>query len=268
MRNVFAKLGQHCVKMRKDPEESAYLCQNKSTTYLLYKFMPHILIVDDDTELSTMLGEYLQAEGFSSERVFDGKTGAHEALAGEYDAVILDVMMPELDGFEVLRRIRSRSNIPVLMLTAKGDDVDRIVGLEIGADDYLPKPFNPRELIARLRAVLRRTQNINQQKENVDNVIQIGLLEIHPLSRTAKVAGQQIDLTSTEFNLLHTLVKQTGQIVSKEYLSEHALARKLEKYDRSIDMHMSNLRKKMAEHQLGHLIITVRSQGYQLSGET
>jgi len=229
--------------------------------------MTHILIVDDDIELSAMLGEYLEAEGFSVARVFDGKAGAQQALTGLYDAVVLDVMMPELDGFEVLRRIRSHSSVPVLMLTAKGDDVDRIVGLEIGADDYLPKPFNPRELLARLRAVLRRTQGASPHRDHDDTVFRIGLLEVHPSSRTALADGQQLDLTSTEFNLLHTLVKQAGHVVSKENLSEHALGRTLEKYDRSIDMHMSNLRKKMTEHNLGSIIMTVRGQGYQLSDE-
>jgi DNA-binding response OmpR family regulator len=226
--------------------------------------MAHILIVDDDTELSGMLGEYLEPEGFTVERAFDGKAGVQQALSNHYDAVVLDVMMPELDGFEVLRRIRSHSSVPVLMLTAKGDDIDRIVGLEIGADDYLSKPFNPRELLARLRAVLRRTQNANQHDEQV---MRIGLLEVHPASRTVLVQGEVLDLTSTEFNLLHTLVKQAGHVVSKEGLSEQALGRSLEKYDRSIDMHMSNLRKKMAEHHAGSIIITVRGQGYQLSDD-
>jgi len=229
--------------------------------------MTNILLVDDDTELSAMLGEYLEAEGFSVERVFDGKAGVQQALSGSYAAVVLDVMMPEMDGFEVLRRVRSQSNIPVIMLTAKGDDIDRIVGLEIGADDYLAKPFNPRELLARLRAVLRRTQ-IDKIQPHDDAVIQIGLLEVHPSSRSALSAGQPIDLTSTEFNLLHMLVKEGGHLVTKENLSEQALGRTLEKYDRSIDMHMSNLRKKMTEHNLGSLIITVRGQGYQLSNET
>ena len=227
--------------------------------------MAHILIVDDDAELSDMLGEYLEPEGFTIERAFDGRTGVQQALSNHYDAVVLDVMMPELDGFEALRRIRSHSSVPVLMLTAKGDDIDRIVGLEIGADDYLSKPFNPRELLARLRAVLRRTQNVNQQDEQI---MRIGLLEVHPASRTVLVQGEALDLTSTEFNLLHTLVKQTGHVVSKENLSAQALGRPLEKYDRSIDMHMSNLRKKMAEHQLGSIIMTVRGQGYQLSDES
>lgn len=229
--------------------------------------MTRLLIVDDDTELSEMLAEYLHAEGFDIERVFDGDTGARTALASRFDAVILDVMMPGLDGFEVLRRIRSHSSMPVIMLTAKGDDVDRIVGLEIGADDYLPKPFNPRELLARLRAVLRRSQN-NSSKPATDKAeLKLGKLVIHPASRTAMVDGQTLDLTSTEFNLLHTLMLQVGTVVSKETLSLNAMGRPLERYDRSIDMHMSNLRKKMSEQGLGSMILTVRGQGYQLSGE-
>ncbi len=230
--------------------------------------MAHILIIDDDVELSAMLGEYLQAEDFSTERVFSGEAGVQQALTKKFDAVILDVMMPGLDGFEVLRRIRSHSSVPVLMLTAKGDDVDRIVGLEIGADDYLPKPFNPRELLARLRAVLRRTQSAHSHQGHDNKVLRIGLLEVHPSSRTAISDGKQLDLTSTEYNLLYTLVKQVGHVVSKEVLSEHALGRTLRKYDRSIDMHMSNLRKKMTEHNLGSMILTVRGLGYQLSDET
>lgn len=228
--------------------------------------MTHILIIDDDIELSAMLGEYLAAEDFTIDSAYDGEQGVEKALASPFDAIVLDVMMPKLDGFEVLRQIRSKSSIPVLMLTAKGDDVDRIVGLEIGADDYLPKPFNPRELLARLRAVLRRTQSSESHTQK-NHKQQIGQLEINPSSRTVLARGQVLDLTSTEFNLLHTLVKQIGQVVNKETLSEHGLGRTLEKYDRSIDMHMSNLRKKMAQHELGSMIITVRGQGYQLSDE-
>lgn len=230
--------------------------------------MTHLLIVDDDTELSAMLSEYMEAEGFTVERAFDGKSGEQKVLTGQYDAVVLDVMMPELDGFEVLRRIRSESSVPVLMLTAKGDDVDRIVGLEIGADDYLPKPFNPRELLARLRAVLRRSQGTDHPVVQNENIFRIGSLQLISSSRTALVDEQPIDLTSSEFNLLYTLVKRAGHVVSKESLSEQGLGRTLEKYDRSIDMHMSNLRKKMTEHSLGEMIITVRGQGYQLSDET
>jgi len=229
--------------------------------------MTQILIIDDDTELSDMLGDYLTAEGYAIERVFDGETGASQSLAGDFDAIILDVMMPGIDGFEALRRIRASSEVPVLMLTAKGDDVDRIVGLEIGADDYLPKPFNPRELLARLRAILRRTQGQVQNHTHTDSVQRIGALELHPASRTVQVNGKELELTSTEFNLLHTLIKHAGNVVSKDKLSQLAMGRALEKYDRSIDMHMSNLRKKLQKHGLESMLITVRGQGYQLSGE-
>ncbi|MBV1922146.1 MAG: response regulator transcription factor [Pseudomonadales bacterium] len=233
--------------------------------------MTRILMVDDDTELSSMLGEYLAAESFNVEHAYDGCQGVNMALNGGYSAIILDVMMPELDGFEVLRRIRAASSVPVLMLTAKGDDIDRIVGLEIGADDYVPKPFNPRELLARLNAVLRRTQ-ANTPREvasNTQPLIQsIGGLKFNASSRCASVGGLVMDLTSTEFNLLQTLVKHVGTVVTKNSLSEQGMGRKLEKYDRSIDMHMSNLRKKMTERGVGSMIITVRGQGYQLSGES
>jgi len=230
--------------------------------------MPHVLIVDDDTELSDMLGDYLAAEGYVIERAFDGESGAVQALNSDFDAVILDVMMPGIDGFETLRRIRASSDIPVLMLTAKGDDIDRIVGLEIGADDYLPKPFNPRELLARLRAVLRRSQSHGKNNtDHGDGIIRLGRLSLCPATRRVQVDDTELELTSTEFNLLHSLLKQAGRVVSKEALSQHALGRSLEKYDRSIDMHMSNLRKKLQQYQLGDMFITVRGQGYQISGE-
>jgi len=225
--------------------------------------MTRLLLIDDDKELSAMLGEYLAAEGFSIEHAYDGKAGVDKTLTDTFDAIVLDVMMPELDGFEVLRRVRAESNVPVIMLTAKGDDVDRIVGLEIGADDYLPKPFNPRELLARLRAVLRRAQP--EQTSATEQSLKIGPLELNTATRVAKSSGHSLDLTSAEFNLLHTLIKQVGNVVSKESLSQHGLGRSLEKYDRSIDMHMSNLRKKLAQHNLEDMIITVRGQGYQLS---
>jgi len=228
--------------------------------------MTHILIVDDDKELSSMLGDYLAAEGFSIDHAFDGEQGVQKTHSGQYDAIVLDVMMPKLDGFEVLRRIRSESSVPVIMLTAKGDDVDRIVGLEIGADDYLPKPFNPRELLARLHAILRRTQPC-ETSNHKNKIQQIGELEVNSSSRTAVASGQPLDLTSTEFNLLNTLVNHVGTIVSKENLSEHGLGRALQKYDRSIDMHMSNLRKKLAQQGLGSMLITVRGQGYQITDE-
>lgn len=229
--------------------------------------MAQILIVDDDHELSEMLADYLQTEGYSTERVFDGEVGVTTALSGQFDAIVLDVMMPKLDGFEALRQIRGQSTVPVIMLTAKGDDIDRIVGLEIGADDYLPKPFNPRELLARLRAILRRSQNTSVTRDKEPVTVSIGPLEIHPTTRTVFVDGHVLDLTSTEFNLLQTLVQQSGNVVSKELLSQQALGRLLTRYDRSIDMHMSNLRKKLSEQGADSLIITVRGQGYQLASE-
>ena len=229
--------------------------------------MAQILIVDDDHELSEMLADYLQAEGYSTERVFDGEVGVTTALSGQFDAIVLDVMMPKLDGFEALRQIRGQSTVPVIMLTAKGDDIDRIVGLEIGADDYLSKPFNPRELLARLRAVLRRSQGITAIADKNTSTLSIGLLEIHPAARTAFIEGHTLDLTSTEFNLLQILVQQSGNVVTKESLSQQAIGRPLTRYDRSIDMHMSNLRKKLSEQGQGSLIITIRGQGYQLASE-
>ncbi len=225
--------------------------------------MTRVLIIDDDSELSAMVAEYLEAESLSVERVFDGNSGVQQALAGEHDVIILDVMLPKIDGFEVLRRIRSQSNVPVLMLTAKGDDIDRIVGLEIGADDYLPKPFNPRELLARLKAILRRTQTNSQHSSNI--VLKLGSLTLHPALRTAFIDQQRLEVTSTEFNLLQSLVSKAGHIVSKEYLSETAMGRSLEKYDRSIDMHLSNLRKKLAQYNSAPTIVTVRGQGFQLT---
>lgn len=243
------------------------LCHNQIQTHSLLIFMAHILIVDDDNELSEMLTDYLQVEGYTIEQVFDGDAGVKKALSCRFDAVVLDVMMPKLDGFEVLRQIRSQSSVPVIMLTAKGDDIDRIVGLEIGADDYLSKPFNPRELLARLRAVLRRSQSITAIADKNTSPLSIGLLEIHPAARTAFIEGHTLDLTSTEFNLLQILVQQSGNVVTKESLSQQAIGRPLTRYDRSIDMHMSNLRKKLAEQGQGSLIITIRGQGYQLASE-
>ena len=221
--------------------------------------MTHILLVDDDIELCEMLSEYIQTEGFTVDQSHDGKQGIDQALSHDYDAIVLDVMMPGADGFTVLRKIREQSQTPVVMLTAKGDDIDRIVGLEMGADDYLPKPCNPRELVARLRAVLRRTQT---QTADTANLVS-GSLEMHPSSRQVVLAGQALTLTSTEYNLLEVLLKNKGTIVSKQLLSEEAMGRKLTRYDRSIDMHMSKLRQKLGDNNQ-QMIQTVRGIGYQL----
>jgi len=207
-----------------------------------------------------MLSEYLAPEGFAVTVMHDGESGARAALGGGYDVVILDVMMPRLNGIDALRRIRAASHIPVLMLTAKGDDIDRIVGLELGADDYLPKPFNPRELVARLRAILRRGGG------TVDAMLlHAGSLTLRPAERTADWGGQALDLTSTEFNLLEVLARHAGHVVGKAELSEQALGRKLTRFDRSIDMHMSKLRNKLGLLADGRSPIqTVRGLGYQL----
>jgi two-component system, OmpR family, response regulator len=219
-----------------------------------------LLLIDDDTELCAMLGEYLAPEGFTVTALHDGESGARTALSGAFDVVVLDVMMPRLNGIDALRRIRAASSVPVLMLTARGDDVDRIVGLELGADDYLPKPFNPRELVARLRAVLRRGVTASD-----NTLVHAGLLVMRPAERTADWRGQTLDLTSTEFNLLEVLARHAGHVVNKDDLAEQALGRKLTRFDRSIDMHMSKLRNKLGMLDDGRSPIqTVRGVGYQL----
>lgn len=228
--------------------------------------MNRVLLVDDDTELTEMLGDYLEAEGFSVEAVHDGETGVSAALSGGHDVVVLDVMLPRLSGVEALRQIRQQSRVPVLMLTARGDDVDRIVGLELGADDYLPKPCNPRELAARLRAILRRVAPA--EPAEAENQLTVGLITLHPGRRVACWAGERLDLTSTEFNLLETLMRHAGQVVSKADLSLEALGRELERYDRGLDMHVSNLRRKLGTLSDGRSPIqTIRGVGYQLLQE-
>jgi two-component system response regulator CpxR len=223
--------------------------------------MNKILIIDDDEELCELVSEYLTVEGFEVEAVNDGESGLKEAESGKYDLAILDVMLPKMNGFEVLRHLRQKSRVPVLMLTARGDDMERIVGLEIGADDYLPKPFNPRELVARLRAILRRvgdgTERDGSEPVHVDDV------ELNPKSRTATVAGEELPLTSVEFDLLNALLKSAGSVIRKEDLSEEVLGRKLSPFDRSLDMHISNLRKKLGARDDGSdRIKTIRSVGY------
>ena len=225
--------------------------------------MSNILLIDDDVELCEMLAEYLESESFVVSMVHDGRSGMAQAKAENYDAIILDVMLPEMDGFSVLKELRKHISTPVLMLTAKGDDVDRIVGLEMGADDYLPKPCNPRELVARLKAILRRTQSAPAK---TTDVIKVNNIEIHPASRKAIYKSEILPLTSSEYNLLEVLAINVGTVVDKETLSEQALGKKLTEYDRSIDMHLSKLRQKL-EDDSQELIQTVRGKGYQLSGE-
>lgn len=208
-----------------------------------------------------MLSEYLAAEQFRVEAAHNGKEGVDQVRDGAFDVVVMDITMPVLDGFEALRRIRSFSNVPVLMLTARGDELDRIVGLEIGADDYLPKPFNPRELAARLKAILRRSRPgcHNESSLHIDDLI------LEPGSRSLHVAGQFIPLTSTEFGIIEMLARSAGQVVSKDTLSESVLGRRLIPHDRSLDTHIANLRKKIGPHADGMpRIKTVRGQGYLL----
>jgi two-component system response regulator CpxR len=221
--------------------------------------MNKILIIDDDEELCELVSEYLSAEDFLVVSAYDGEIGLNKALSGDYDLAILDVMLPKINGFDVLRQLRERSKMPVLMLTARGDDTERIVGLEIGADDYLPKPFNPRELLARLRAILRRARSDGSSPEK----LQVDDLEISTSSRSVRIDGREISVTSVEFDLLRALVKEAGKIVKKDALSEEVLERELSPYDRSLDMHISNLRKKLGPRSDGSdRIKTVRSVGY------
>jgi DNA-binding response OmpR family regulator len=221
-----------------------------------------ILLIDDDVELCSLVSEYLEAEGFKVEAVFDGKRGLERALNGPQLLVVLDVMLPGLNGLDVLRRIRITSKIPVLLLTARGEDVDRIVGLEIGADDYLPKPFNPRELVARIRAILRRTRSA-PQVDPIPDVIRVGDIELDPATRTVRQRGTRIEFTSVEFNLLEVLLREAGRVVAREELVDTVLSRKFSPFDRSIDMHISKVRKKLGDSDTGNeLIKTVRGVGY------
>ncbi|OYT69332.1 MAG: DNA-binding response regulator [Chloracidobacterium sp. CP2_5A] len=220
--------------------------------------MERILVIDDDTELCELVAEYLSAEGFAVEVVHDGELGARRATNEPFALLILDVMLPKLNGFETLKRIRAVSHVPTLMLTARGDDVDRIVGLEIGADDYLAKPFNPRELLARIRAILRRTK-----PELLAEKLAVGDLELDFGARSVRRGGQPIAVTSVEFDLLGQLLQHAGQIVSRDDLSLRALGRPFYALDRSVDMHVSNLRKKLGPHvDGGERIKSVRGVGY------
>src|SRR5262245_37638466 len=184
-----------------------------------------ILVIDDDVELCSLVSEYLRPEGFHVESVHEGKAGLARALNGDYLLTVLDVMLPGLNGFDVLRKIRDSSRIPVLLLTARGEDVDRIVGLEIGADDYLPKPFNPRELVARIRAILRRTR-AKSCDANFPEVLKVGDVELDPATRSVQHNGKPVELTSVEFGLLQVLLRQAGRVVTREALVDEVLGRK------------------------------------------
>jgi two-component system response regulator CpxR len=226
--------------------------------------MESILIIDDDEELCGLVTRYLKSEGFAAEAVHNGVQGAEKALSGDYVLVVLDVMLPGANGFEVLRQLRRKSAVPVLMLTARGDDVDRIVGLEIGADDYLPKPFNPRELVARIRAVLRRTQAPkNGVPENDGEHLHVGDIELDSAARLVRRDGEAVDLTGAEFDLLSILLRNAGQVVTREELVRQVLGRSLTPLDRSIDTLVSNLRRKLGHARDGvERIKSLRGIGY------
>lgn len=206
----------------------------------------NILVVDDDVELCKLVSRFLGAEGFNVRAVQTSSHGVERALSGQYDLVVLDVMLPRMDGFEVLRRIRAESSTPVLMLTARGDDLDRILGLEIGADDYLPKPFNTRELAARIRAILRRAKSASAGSTlSGTTPITIGDLELNSRARTVRRGGELVNLTTVEFDLLERLLKAAGRVVGREELTKEVLGREFSPFDRSIDTHVWNLRKKV-----------------------
>ena len=223
-----------------------------------------ILLVDDDLELGTMLSQYLIAEGFDASLVLTGKAGVEGALSGDYSAMILDIMLPDMSGIDVLRQVRQNGRLPVIMLTAKGDNIDRVIGLEMGADDYMPKPCYPRELVARLRAVLRRVEEQPVVLENKE-VIGWGELTLNPATRISEWQKKPFDLTASEFNLLDLLLRSPDRVVSKDELSENGLGRPREAYDRSVDVHISNIRQKLAALTQDTINIeTVRSIGYRI----
>ena len=219
----------------------------------------HILLVDDDAELCTLLSQLLTREGYTVDYEHEGLRGLEKALDPEVALVVLDVMLPGLDGFEILRRLRPRSKVPVIMLTARGEDVDRIVGLELGADDYLPKPFNPRELIARIRAILRRYE----ARPAVTGAarLEVNGIALDPGSREVLANGRSVELTTFEFDILEMLMRNAGHVLSRDALMENFYNRKATAFDRSIDMHISHLRKKLEHGET--LIKTIRGVGYQ-----
>ena len=221
-----------------------------------------ILVVDDDVELATLLREFLQREGLQVDFAHSGPSGLDAASRGAYDLVVLDVMLPGMDGFEILRRLRPQSKVPVIMLTARGDDVDRIVGLELGADDYLPKPFNPRELLARIRAVMRRIEpREGETRLEVNGVV------LDSGARSVQCDGRIIELTTLEFDILEQLMRAAGRVLSRDSLMEALYNRKATPFDRSMDMHISHLRRKL-EASGRTLIKTVRGVGYQFCRTT
>ena len=226
--------------------------------------MQSILLIDDDQELSQLLSEYLTSEGFAVDKIHDGQQALEQLAQRDYALIVLDVMLPVRNGFDVLKTLRQHSQTPVIMLTAKGDTIDRVIGLEIGADDYLAKPCDPRELVARIRAILRRAQP--SEGGTAIEKLSSGKLHLHLGTRTASWDNRDANLTGTEFSVLEILVRRAGQVISKDEMTEQALNRKLTPYDRSIDVHVSNIRKKIAQAgSTRDLIINVRGAGYMLT---
>jgi DNA-binding response OmpR family regulator len=224
-----------------------------------------VLLVDDDRELCQMLGEYLDAEHFEVKSVHDGTDALAELQVNEFEILILDVMLPSVGGFDVLRKLGASYKTPILMLTARGDDVDRIVGLELGADDYLSKPFNPRELVARIRAILRRAGS-RPARDMPPDELTVGPIVLNTGMHQVRIADRTIALTGAEFRVLELLMRSVGQVISREAMTEQALGRKLVPYDRSIDTHISNLRRKLElEAGKNPEIKNVRGSGYTLT---
>jgi two-component system OmpR family response regulator len=222
-------------------------------------------VVDDDQELCSMLIEYLGPEGFATETVGTGSAALERASRGGLDLVVLDVMLPELSGFEVLRRLRAVSRVPVIMLTARGEEVDRVIGLELGADDYLAKPFSPRELVARVRAVLRRMTV--DAPTTPAGAVSWGPLKLDLRARRADVEGHDLELTAAELRILELLVRADTRTVSREELMQQALGRRLLPTDRSLDTHVSNLRRKLVRVTDRVTVLSVRGSGYALASK-
>lgn len=239
--------------------------------------MPRLLLVDDDLELTELLAELLALEGFDIDYVHNGQEALQKLEENHYDLMLLDIMMPVLNGIETLKQLRQHHNhaIPVLMLSARDSEIDRVLGLELGADDYLPKPFNDRELVARIKAILRRTLANSSEKttalpiiEKNNKLLSFNGVELHSGRQQATYEGKDLDLTGTEFALLQTLLRNSGQILTRESLSTEILGKAITPYDRAIDMHMSNLRKKLPErHDNLPWFKTLRGKGYLLVTE-
>lgn len=242
--------------------------------------MPNILLVDDDIELTELLSELLSLEGFNVHIVHNGKEALEQVSTNQYDLVLLDVMMPVLNGIETLKQLRQAYTIPVLILSARNDEIDKVIGLELGADDYLPKPFNDRELVARIKAILRRSlqtshpidtstsSTVRMPEKEHKQIICFSGIELHTGRQLAIYQGTELELTGTEFMLLEMLVRNAGKILSREMLSVDILGKPLTPYDRAIDMHMSNLRKKLPERSDNlPWFKTLRGRGYLLLSE-